>query len=41
MLTSKRVSKAIGIHQNTLRRWADAGKIKHIKTQAGKRLYDV
>ncbi len=26
---------------NTLRKWADEGKIKHIKTDAGQRRYDV
>ncbi|MFB2922417.1 IS607 family transposase [Aerosakkonema funiforme] len=31
----------LGLHPNTLRRYADEGKIKSIKNQAGQRLYDV
>ncbi len=41
LLPSRKATKALGIHQNTLRRWAKDGKIKHFKTQAGQRLYDV
>ncbi|MFM6182789.1 MAG: hypothetical protein ACKPA8_15045 [Dolichospermum sp.] len=29
------------MHPNTLRRYADEGKIKSIKNPAGQRLYDV
>jgi len=31
----------LGLHPNTLRRYADEGKIKSIKNAAGQRLYDV
>ncbi|TAE54326.1 MAG: IS607 family transposase [Nostocales cyanobacterium] len=31
----------LGLHPNTLRRYADEGKIKSIKNSAGQRLYDV
>ncbi|MCE5317855.1 MAG: IS607 family transposase [Parachlamydia sp.] len=41
MLTSRKASEIIGIHANTLRKWANEGKIKHIRTAAGQRLYDV
>lgn len=41
MDTSKKACRRLGIHANTLRRWADAGKIKHIRTPHNQRLYDV
>ncbi|AFZ14989.1 Resolvase domain protein [Crinalium epipsammum PCC 9333] len=31
----------LGLHQHTLRKYADEGKIKSIKNEAGQRLYDV
>lgn len=31
----------LGLHPNTLRKYADEGKIKSIKNEAGQRLYDV
>lgn len=31
----------LGIHPNTIRRWADEGKIETIRTTAGQRRYDV
>lgn len=37
----RKAANKLGIHQNTLRRWADAGKIPHIRTAAGQRLYDI
>lgn len=40
-LTSRKASKELGVHPNTLRRWEKVGKIKAIKTAAGQRLYDV
>ena len=33
--------KRIEVHPNTLRKWANEGKIKHIKNPADQRLYDV
>jgi len=38
--TSKNASRELGVHPNTLRRWADEGKIKHVLSPGGKRLYD-
>jgi putative resolvase len=40
-LTSKQTTKVLGVHANTLRRWASQGKIKFIFTPAHQRLYDV
>ncbi|HAA31851.1 MAG TPA: IS607 family transposase [Cyanobacteria bacterium UBA8553] len=31
----------LGLHPHTLRKYADEGKISHIKNEAGQRLYDV
>jgi predicted site-specific integrase-resolvase len=39
--STKKASEAIGIHPNTLRSWADNGKIDYIRTGAGQRRYDV
>jgi predicted site-specific integrase-resolvase len=41
LLPSRKACEILGIHSNTLRRWADEGRIKHIKTEAKQRLYDV
>ena len=41
MLTNKKACERLGIHPNTLRKWADDGKINHIRTPHGQRLYDV
>jgi predicted site-specific integrase-resolvase len=38
---SRKAAQILGVHPNTLRRWADAGKIAHVRTEAGQRLYDV
>ena len=40
-LTSRKACQELGVHANTLRRWAKQNKIKFIKTSAGQRLYDV
>lgn len=37
----RKAVEMLGLHPNTLRRYADEGKIKVIKNQAGQRLYDV
>jgi putative resolvase len=37
----RKAVEKLGLHPNTLRRYADEGKIKVIKNQAGQRLYDV
>ena len=31
----------LGVHPNTLRRWANSGRIEHIRSLGGKRLYNV
>ena len=41
MLTSKKACEKLGVHPNTLRKWADNGQIKYIRTPAKQRLYDV
>jgi predicted site-specific integrase-resolvase len=38
---SRKAAKELGVHPNTLRKWADEGKIKYIRKRAGQRLYDV
>ena len=40
-LPSRKAAEALGLHPNTLRRWADAGKIEHIKTESGQRRYNI
>ena len=40
-ITSKNACEHFGIHANTLRKWADEGKIAHIRSPSGQRLYDV
>ena len=37
----RKAVKRLGLHPNTLRRYADQGKIKIIKNEAGQRLYNV
>jgi predicted site-specific integrase-resolvase len=37
----RKAVKFLGLHPNTLRKYADQGKIKSIKNEAGQRLYDV
>jgi len=39
-IPSRKAREILGVHENTLRRWANEGKIRHIKTAAGQRLYD-
>ena len=38
---SRIACKRLGVHENTLRSWANAGKIDHIRTESGQRRYDV
>lgn len=40
-VTPRRACQELGIHENTLRSWANAGKIDHIRTGSGQRRYDV
>jgi len=37
----RKAVKELGLHPNTLRKYADEGKIKSIKNEAGQRLFDV
>ena len=41
LLSTKKTCERLGIHPNTLRKWADEGKSKHFKTDAGQRRYEV
>lgn len=41
LLPSRKAAAALGLHPNTLRKYANDGLIKHIRTPAGQRLYDV
>ena len=40
-INSKKASKILGLHPNTLRKMANDNKIKHYKTESGQRRYDV
>jgi len=40
-LPSRKAAESLGVHPNTLRKWADSGKIKYIRTASGQRRYDV
>src|SRR5581483_178796 len=40
-IPSRKAAKALGVHANTLRRWADTGKIEHIVTETGQRRYNI
>ena len=39
-MTPQTITKLYGISSNTLRNWAEAGKIKFIRPLAGRRLYN-
>ena len=38
---TRKAAQTLGVHPNTLRRWANQGKIQFVKTAAGQHLYDV
>jgi len=40
-ITLRKAVEFLGLHPNTLRKYADEGKINSIKNDAGQRLYDV
>ena len=40
-IPGRKAAAQLGIHQNTLRRYADAGQIRTIRTRSGQRRYDV
>jgi putative resolvase len=37
----RKVVEVLGLHPNTLRKYADEGNIQSIKNEAGQRLFDV
>ena len=41
LLPSRKATKVLGLHANTLRKYADEGKIEYIRNEAGQRLYNV
>lgn len=40
-VSSKEAAKRLGLHPNTLRAYADDGKIEHYRTESGQRRYNV
>ncbi|MBW2037034.1 MAG: IS607 family transposase [Deltaproteobacteria bacterium] len=40
-VNTREAVRSLGVHPNTLRSWANAGKIKHIKTPSGQRRYNI
>ena len=40
-VTTRKAVALLGVHPNTLRRWANSGRIEHIRSPGGKRLYNV
>jgi excisionase family DNA binding protein len=40
LLTISQAAKRLGVHQKTLRAWADKGLVAHVKTPTGYRLFD-
>ena len=40
-ITTRETKKIFGVNEDTLRRWADNGKIEYIRSPGGKRLYNV
>lgn len=38
---SREAARILGVHPNSLRKWADSGEISTIKTKSGQRRYDV
>lgn len=38
-LTTSAAAKLIGVHPDTLVRWADAGKVRHWRTPGGQRRF--
>jgi excisionase family DNA binding protein len=41
LLTITQAASRLGVNQKTLRRWADAGRVPHVKTLAGQRRFEV
>lgn len=41
LVTCRKACEVLGIHGNTLRRWAEEGRIGYVRAKGRKRLYDV
>lgn len=41
MLKTNKACEILGVHPNTLRRWADEGKIRYVRQKSGNRMYDI
>ncbi len=41
LLTISEAARLLGVHQNTLRSWADKGLVKHVKLPSGYRRFVV
>ena len=41
MIKTKKACEILGIHPNTIRKWANEGKINYVRQENGNRLYDV
>lgn len=39
-LNVTQAARRLGVHQNTLRQWADKGRVKHIRLMSGVRRFD-
>jgi excisionase family DNA binding protein len=40
LLNISEAARRLGIHDNTLRQWADRGKVKHVRLMSGVRRFD-
>jgi excisionase family DNA binding protein len=40
MLTIGEAARRLGVSESGLRKWADAGRVRHAKTLGGRRLFD-
>ena len=40
LLSISEAARRLGIHENTLRQWADRGKVKHVRLMSGVRRFD-
>ena len=40
-VNTRKAVALLGVHPNTLRKWANSGRIEHIRSPGGKRLYNV
>ena len=40
-VNTRKAVALLGVHPNTLRKWANDGRIEHIRSPGGRRLYDV